>query len=148
MARFGRKTRLALPGGNYRNEHVFRGKAALVQKECVDRLSELSAWCRRRFPDLKSAKLLLSDEHHRKWLVDSSDSEIPNSIRRAHCYVTFAATGADGAPVELPETMSVTVSLADLDVSVDALAPMLERVRHGAQRPAIEFVQRHRRLDR
>ena len=128
MARFGRKTVLSLPGGSYRGEHAYRGKDALTQKECVDRLSGLNAWCRSRFPDLKSAKFLLSDEHHSKWLVNSNDSEVLSSIQRALCYVTFTAVGADGAPVELSETLSVKGSLADLDVSVDALAPMLERL--------------------
>ena len=130
MARFGLKTALALPGGSYRGEHVFRGKAAIEQKDCVDRLAELSAWCRLTYPGLQSAKFLLSDEHHSKWLSNSHGSEVLNSIQRALCYVTFTALGDDGTPVELSETLSTKGSLADLDVALATLAPLFDRL-HG-----------------
>ncbi|MEO5672949.1 MAG: TldD/PmbA family protein [Ramlibacter sp.] len=130
MARFGVKDTRELPGGSYRGEHVFRGQAALGQKECVDRLAELHAWCKQRYPDLKSTKFLLSDEHHSKWLSTSNGSEVLNSIQRALCYVTFTTLSAEGAPVELFESMSCKGSLADLDLSPESLAPMLDAL-HG-----------------
>jgi TldD protein len=133
MARFGPRPSLALAGGSYRGEHVFRGKGGFAQKDCMERLSALHAWCRGHYPDLKSTKFLLSDEHHSKWLRNSGDSEVLNSIQRALCYITFTAIGADGAPVELSEQLSTKGSLADLDLSVEALAPALERLHDHLQ---------------
>jgi TldD protein len=139
MAKFGPRTPVALPGGSCRGEHVYRGKAALSQKDCVDRLAELQAWCRTRYPDLKSTRFLLSDEHHSKWFANDRGSEVLNSIQRALCYVTFTIDGADGAPVELYEPLSCKGSLADLDLSLAALTPVLDEL-HGhlrAKRAAV-----------
>jgi TldD protein len=126
MARFGPRGARSLPGGSYRGEHVFRGRAALSQRECVDRLSQLHAWCRQRYPDLISTKFLLSDEHHTKHVTSSNGSDAVSSIQRALCYVTFTARGDDGAPVELSDHLSGKGSLADLDLSPEALAPALD----------------------
>lgn len=128
MHRFGRKDPLALPEGTYRGEHEFKGRPAIGQDECVQRMAELSAWCRQRYPDLRSTRVLFGDEHHSKWLATSTGSEVLNSIQRALCYVTFTATGADGAPVEIMHVISGKGSLADLDLSPAALERELDEV--------------------
>ncbi|MEJ6020919.1 TldD/PmbA family protein [Ramlibacter sp. PS4R-6] len=128
MGRFGRKDALTLPEGTYRGEHAFKGKAAIGQDECVARMAELSAWCKQRYPDLKSTRVLFGDEHHSKWLTTSTGSEVLNSIQRALCYVTFTAIGADGAPVEIMHVVSGKGSLADLDLSPAALERELDDV--------------------
>ncbi|HTH79721.1 MAG TPA: TldD/PmbA family protein [Ramlibacter sp.] len=139
MGRFGAKDALPLPEGTYRGEHVFKGRPAIGQDECVERMAELSAWCKKRYPDLKSARVLLSDEHHSKRLSTSTGSEVLSSIQRALAYFTFTAIGADGAPVEIMHVISGKGSLADLDLSPDALAAQLDEV-HGhlcAKREAV-----------
>ncbi|MEP7057532.1 MAG: TldD/PmbA family protein, partial [Caldimonas sp.] len=130
MARFGAKTSLDLPGGSYRGEHAFAGRAALTPKECIERLAELHAWCAARYPALKSTQFMLQDEHHSKRLATSAGSDALNSIQRAVCYVTFTAEDDRGAPVQILERISGKGSLADLDLSTDALAPLLEQM-HG-----------------
>jgi TldD protein len=126
MRRFGAKSVLALHEGTYRGEHVFAGRPAIGQDECVERMAAISAWCRQRYPDLKSMRVLFGDEHHSKRLSTSTGSEVLNSIQRALCYVTFTAVGADGAPVELMEVFSGKGSLADLDLSPEHMAPALD----------------------
>jgi TldD protein len=133
MARFGARQALPLPGGVYRGEHVFRGHPPLTQQECMDRLAALHAWCTQRYPELKSTRFLLADEHHTKAVLTSTGAEAINSIQRALCYITFAAIGDDGAPVELTETLTGKGSLADLSLSVDALAPALDRLHEHVQ---------------
>ena len=133
MARFGARAAFDLPGGSYRGEHVFDGRRPLTQKECVERLAELHAWCAKRYPALKSTQFMLQDEHHSKWLSTSHGSEVLNSIQRAACYITLTAEGADGAPVEMLERVSGKGSLADLDLSIDALAPLLDRIHEQLQ---------------
>jgi TldD protein len=130
MARFGAKDTRPLPGGTYRGEHVFRGRAPIGQKECVERMAALHAWCKQRFPELISTRFLLQDEHHTKWVSTSTGSEVMNSIQRAACGVFLTAMGDNGAPVELYEPLSTKGSLADLDLSVEALAPWLDEL-HG-----------------
>jgi len=130
MARFGAKDTRALPGGTYRGEHVFRGRPAIGQQECVERMAAIHAWCKQRYPDLVSTRILLQDEHHSKWVATSTGSEVLNSIQRAACAVTFTAIGDTGTPVELYEPISAKGSLADLDLSVEALAPWLDQL-HG-----------------
>jgi TldD protein len=126
MASFGARASFALPDAGHRGRHAFRGKPALSQKECVERLAELHAWCRQRYPSLTATQLMLMDEHHSKHLVTSTAGDALNSIQRAACYVTLIAEGDDGAPVELTERFSGKGSVADLDLSVDALAPALD----------------------
>jgi len=128
MSRFGKKDTLPLPEGQYRGEHEFKGRAAIGQDECVERMAELASWCKARYPDLKSTRVLLADEHHSKRLTTSTGSDVLNSIQRALCYVTFTALGKDGAPVEIMHYISGKGSLADLDLSPDHLAPELDEL--------------------
>ncbi|HSH90928.1 MAG TPA: TldD/PmbA family protein [Ramlibacter sp.] len=139
MARFGAKDAKPLPGGSYRGEHVFTGRPALAQNEIVQRLSEIAAWCKQRYPDLKSTRIILHDEHHTKRLTTSTGSDVLNSIQRAACLVTFTAEGADGAPVELPEFFSCKGSAADLDLSFETIGPLLDRL-HTQVRDKCEAV--------
>ena len=139
MGRFGKKDALPLPEGTYRGEHVFHGRPAIGQDECVERMAQLSAWCKARYPDLKSTRVLLSDEHHSKWLSTSTGSDVLSSIQRALAYFIFTAIGADGAPVEIMHGISGKGSLADLDLSPDSLAAELDEV-HGHLRAKCEAV--------
>ncbi|HUG24186.1 TldD/PmbA family protein [Piscinibacter sp.] len=133
MARFGPRAVASLPSGSYRGRHAFGGRPPLSQKECMDRLAELHAWCQTRYPGLQSTRFMLSDEHHAKWLATSTGSEVLNSIQRALCYVTFVSEDDQGAPVEMRELLSTKGSLADLDLSVAALAPALDRMHEHLQ---------------
>jgi TldD protein len=128
MARFGAQATLAMPGGSYRGEHAFNGKTALTPAECMERLAELHAFCKQRYPALKSTKFLLADEHHSKYLATSEGGRSLASIQRAMCYIHFIADDATGAPVELYQSISDKGSLADLDLSVATLTPVLDKL--------------------
>jgi TldD protein len=133
MTRFGARPALRLPGGTYRGEHAYIGRTPLTPAECVDRMAALTGWCRTRYPALKSVQVMLQQEHHRKQLVTTDGSDVLNSIQRATCYVILVAESDDGAPVELWERLSGKGSLADLELSVEALAPRLERIHEHLQ---------------
>lgn len=133
MARFGAKSALALPGGTYRGEHPVPERAPLSQKECVDRLSALHAHCAQRYPALKSTRFMISDEYHGKWLETSTGSRVFSTIQRALCYITLMAEDEHGKPVEIFEPLSGKGSLADLDFSVQALAPRLDQLHEHLQ---------------
>ncbi len=128
MARFGPRADIALPGGSHRGEHVYQGRPAITQTECVERLQALAAWCAQRYPDLKSTRLRAEDEHHSKRVANSLGADALNSIQRAVCVVTFTATGADGAPVELTEIFSTKGSLADVDFNPAAWETRLDEL--------------------
>jgi TldD protein len=133
MARFGKKDDTQLAGGAYRGEHAFQGKPALGRKELVERMAELGAWCKQRYPDLKSTRVITSDESHGKRLVTSNGADALNSIQRASCHVVFTAVGDDGAPVELIEYDSCKGSLADLDLGVAAWEARLDELHRHLQ---------------
>lgn len=139
MARFGQRSAVALPSGGYRGEHVFRGRAPLTQAEIQERLLALNAWCRQRYPSLKSVRLFVSDEHHSKRLATSTGGDSLASIQRALCRIGFVAESASGTPVELNEIVSGKGHLGDIDWSVETLAPKLDELhRHlMAKRDAV-----------
>lgn len=128
MAHFGAKVALPVGGGAYVGEHAHAGRTPLTQKECIERLQELHAYCREHYPDVRSTKLLLADEHHSKALVTGSGGRSLSTIQRAQCYIDFLGEDEHGAPIELGETISGKGSLADLDISPEALAPRLDRL--------------------
>jgi TldD protein len=131
MSRFGADRKpFELPGGTYRGEHAFRGATPLTPAECVERLAALHAHCAQAYPGLKSTRFLLHDEHHAKRVSTSTGSDVLNTIARAQLYVTLSAVGDDGAPVELMEAISDKGQIADLDLSIDTLAPLLDAL-HG-----------------
>ena len=133
MARFGTRKAYDLPGGSYRGEHAYQGRPALSQKDGIDRLAALHAWCAQRYPGLKSTQFMLQDEYHTKRLSSSHGSEVLSSIQRAVCYMTLTAEDDAGAPVELLDRLSVKGSLADLDLSIDAMGPLLDRLHEQLQ---------------
>jgi TldD protein len=133
MARFGARQPLALPPQVHRGAHEYRGRPAWTQAECMERLAELHDWCTRRYPELESTRLLLSDEDHAKHVATDAGADATNRIQRAICYVTFSALGDDGAPVELSEHLSVKGGLADLPLSLDELAPTLDALHEHVQ---------------
>jgi TldD protein len=126
MARFGTRQSLSLPEGSYCGEHVFKGQPAIGQNECVNRLAELHAWCKWRYPRLRSTRFMLSDEHHSKWLSHSNGAKVLNSIQRAECWIFFVMEDANGVPVELMESVTSKGSVADLNISPQALAPLFD----------------------
>lgn len=139
MARFGPRRTLALPGGTYRGEHEFRGRPPWSPTEAVDYLAELHTLCARRYPELKSTRLVLGDEHHRKWLSTSRGGESLACIQRALLYVTFSVDAADGTPVELTQVVSCKGSLADLALAPEQLLPALDELQRHlmAKREAV-----------
>ncbi len=139
MARFGSRPGWALAGGSYRGEHVFHGRPAWSQTEAVDYLAALHALCSQRYPDLKSMRLMMTDEHHSKWLSTSRGGESLASIQRAVLGVNFTTQSADGSPVDLTHAVSAKGSLADLPTALDALTPQLDELhRHlMAKREAV-----------
>jgi TldD protein len=126
MARFGERKKLQLPHGQYRGEHEFKGKAPLSAGECTERLAQIDAWCRERFKDLKSTRLRVADEHHRKHVANSEGTDAVASIQRALCNVTFIAEDERGSPVDVTEFLSGKGHLGDLDWSLESLQPRLE----------------------
>lgn len=133
MSWFGPRKPLSLPGSGHQGRHVFQGKPALTQRECIERLASLHAWCRGRYPALTSTQLMLMDEHHAKNVQTSTGADALSSIQRAACYITLTAEGEDGAPVELTERISGKGSIADLDLSVEALAATIDRLHEHLQ---------------
>lgn len=135
MSRFGADRRpFDLPGGSYRGEHdIASTRAPLTPAECVERLAEMHAYCAKHYPQLRSARFVLHDEHHAKRLTTSSGADVLNTIARAVCSITLSADDATGSPVELMEVLSTKGQLADLDVSIAALAPKLDRLHEHLQ---------------
>ena len=69
MTRFGARPPLPLPEVLHRGRQQHQGRAPLTPAECNERLAELQAWCKRRYPDLRSTRFLIGDEHHAKSLA-------------------------------------------------------------------------------
>lgn len=128
MARFGKRDAQPLSGGAYRGEHRFRGKPAIGRAELAERMAELTAFCRQRYPDLKSTRVILQDEYHGKQLTTSTGADAVNTIQRAQAHIVFTAQGSDGSPVDLIEVVSAKGSLADLDLSTQGLTPKLDEL--------------------
>ena len=126
MARFGARRSLPLPGGSYRGEHQFKGRPAWSQTEAVEYLGALHAFCAQRYPGLKSARLILADEHHTKWLATSRGGDSMSSIQRGVVAVNFIAEVADGTTVELTDSVSCKGSVADLPATLEQLTPLLD----------------------
>lgn len=134
MARFGAKAPLPLAGGSHRGEHhAGSGRAPLTPAECMERLAALHAWCSTRYPGLRSSRFVLHDEHHAKRLATSAGADVLNTIARAACYVVLVAEDERGAPVEMGEVVSGKGSLADLDLSIDTMAPFIDRLHEHLQ---------------
>ena len=134
MARFGPRRALDLPASApYRGQHVFAGRAPLSASECNERLAALHAHCRQHYPGLRATRLLIGDEHHTKHLRTAAGGDSLASIQRAFCGIVLGAEDASGAPIEADLLISCKGSLADLDWSVDTLAPLLARTHEHLQ---------------
>lgn len=139
MCRFGRQPTLEMSAEAHSGEYDFNGRPPLSQKEIVDLLEELNAYCKKEYPELKSASFMMTQENHDKRLATSYGSESLQTTNRAAFYIIFAAEDQHGQPIELMETVSNRGSFADLQLSLDMLAPrMAELNRHlQAKRNAV-----------
>ncbi|MBC5765046.1 TldD/PmbA family protein [Ramlibacter albus] len=139
MARFGARDTTPLPGGAYTGRHEVTGRPGISQAEAIERLEAVTAWCRQRYPQLKSVRIMAHEEHHSKQVANSLGADALNTIGRAVWLVDMVATGKDGAPVEVREILSTRGTFADLDVTPEALAPRLDEL-HGHLRAKCEAV--------
>ena len=136
MSRFGAdKVPFDLPGGSYRGEHAYRSpRAPLTPADCVDRIAALHAWCSQALPvaqvdalrAARRAPCQAPDDEHRQRRAEHDRA-------RRRLASRWSPTTNDGAPVELYETLSGKGSLADLDLSIDALAPWLDALHEHLQ---------------
>jgi TldD protein len=133
MGGFGQRASLALRGDSHVGEHRFQGQPELTPAECNDRLQALHVFCKQRYPGLRSTRFLLAHEHHSKWLTTSRGGNSLSSIQRALCYLTFMMDADDGSPIELNHPLSWKGSVADFDLSPEALAPQLDEVHEHLQ---------------
>lgn len=128
MAGFGGRRVLALPGDAYTGRQAEHGRGELPAPQAVERLAELHAFCMKRYAGLRSTRLLATDEHHVKELAMADGGTSLARIQRAAAYVTLVAEDADGAPFELTEIISGMGTLADIDWSLEAFTPRLDRL--------------------
>ncbi|MEX0943799.1 MAG: TldD/PmbA family protein [Pseudomonadales bacterium] len=133
MGQFGHQPRLDLPQDNHRGEHGYNGRPPLSQTKCIELLESLNAYCRNKFPDIKSASFMLHEETHSKRFATSTGSAGLSSINRAICYLTLTMEDQHGEPIELTEPVSGKGNLADLNLSLETLTPRLEQLRQHLQ---------------
>jgi TldD protein len=128
MGRFGVKPILNFSRSSYCGEYKIQSQAKLTTIECVERMAALQDWCTRKYPKLKSTRLLLADEHHSKWLVTSEGGRTLSEIQRAMCVINFIIENDQGEYIDVYENISGKGSLASLDLSMTNLAPILDRL--------------------
>lgn len=133
MARFGARPPLPLPAVHHVGRQQHQGRSPLTPAECNERLAELHAWCKQRYPGLRSTRFLIGDEHHAKVLTTSLGGDSLARIDRAACVFTLVGEDASGAPIEVDEWLSGRGTLADVDWSLDTLAPLLDRAHEHLQ---------------
>ncbi|MBK8526368.1 MAG: TldD/PmbA family protein [Rubrivivax sp.] len=133
MVGFGTRTTLNLPGAHYRGDQPAQGRPALSAADCGERMAALHAHCMARYPGLRSTRVMITDEHHIKQLQTEGGGQALARIQRAAVYVVLVGQDDQGAPIELAEIISGLGSLADLDWSVPALAPALDRLHDHLQ---------------
>ncbi len=139
MCRFGDQPKLEMPLESHVGEYGYNGRPPMAQKECIEIMEALNAHIQSKFPDLKAASLLLHQENHEKRFATSNGSDGLSTINRAACYIIFTAEDQHGRPVELHEIVSGRGSLAELDLSLEAMEPRLDELyRHiQAKRVAV-----------
>lgn len=133
MARFGARPALALPEARHVGRHAYPSRVPLTPGECNERLAALQAHCKRHYPGLRSTRLVIGEEHHAKLLRTEAGGDSLASIQRAACVFTLVGEDADGAPIEVDEYVTGKGNLADLDWSLDVVAPMLDRAHEHLQ---------------
>ena len=139
MCRFGDQPNLEIPNEAHIGEYGYNGRPPMSQKETVEILESLNAYCNEQYPELKSASFMMAQEDHEKRFVTSNGSEGLSTINRAAFYIIFSAEDKNGRPVELLEAISGRGNLADLTLSMDSLAPTMDELyRHlQAKRNAV-----------
>ena len=133
MCRFGDQPRIEMPTEFHVGEYGYNGRPPMSQKETMDLLAELNGYCKKEFPQLKSASFILAQENHEKRIANSFGSQGLSTINRAAFYILFSAEDKNGRPVELMEAVSGRGNLADLDLSVESLAPRLQELHQHLQ---------------
>lgn len=128
MSCFGQRDGSALSAGSYRGEHAFAGAAVLAPRDNLERLNRLHAYCRERFSSIGSVRLIAMEESHRKRIVTSTGSDALSMVRRAMFFVVLATTDEHGSPIEMFDTVGARGGFADLDLSPERMAPVLETV--------------------
>ena len=133
MCGFGEKPKLDLPLGQYVGEHDYNGKPPMPSQEAIELLQDLDAFCKREFPDTKSATFFLQQERHAKQYATSNGSEGLNSINRAACYLTLTGEDQHGKPIEVVHYISNKGNLADLDLTLPKLETELRTLHDHLQ---------------
>ena len=130
MCRFGEKPELDLGSEAYQGEQGYTEHPSLSQRESVELMEAVDAHCKERYPALKSTTFVLHEESHKKGFGTTNGGSGLNTIDRAACYILMTAEDKDGKPVELMEIVSGKGNLADLDLSLEKLEPVLDAL-HG-----------------
>ena len=133
MAGFGPRAALVLPGAHHVGEQKRAGGAPMSAAQVTGRMAELHAWCMARYPSLKSTRVIVTDEDHTKQLHTEGGSRALARIQRAAAYVVMVGEDINGEPIELMEIVSGIGGLADIDWSVQALAPRLDTLHSHLQ---------------
>lgn len=130
MRGFGPRGSLPLPGEHHRGEQARRGRRPLTPAELTERMAALHAHCMAAYPGLRSTRVMVTDEEHVKQLRTEAGADAVARIQRAAAYVVMVGEDDQGDPIELIEVVSGPGSLADIDWTVEALTPALDRM-HG-----------------
>ena len=133
MVGFGTRTTLNLPGAHYRGDQPAQGRPALSAADCGERMAALHAHCMARYPGLRSTRVMITDEHHIKQLQTEGGGQALARIQRAAVYVGGGGLDHLGAPIAVAYIFWGVGCLADLDWSVPALAPALDRLHDHLQ---------------
>lgn len=128
MSRFRKQPRLDMPLGSHVGEYGFNGRPPLSAKEKVEIMEAANAYAKRKYPGLKSASFMFSQEDHQKRLATSNGSQGLSSINRAAFYMVLTAEDQHGRPVELMEAMSDKGSLADLELTPQKIERALDEL--------------------
>ncbi len=128
MGRFGEKPSLELAGNAYQGTQAQTTTPTLTQAESIELMEAVDAHCKSKYKSLKSATVVLHEESHRKGFDISNGGSGQNTINRAACYILMTAEDNDGQPIELMEAISGKGNLADLNLSIDRLEPVLDQL--------------------
>jgi TldD protein len=133
MCRFGDKPQLELAGNAYQGEQGGVDHPTMSQQESIELMRAVDAHCKERYPGLKSTTVVLHEESHRKGFGTTNGGSGLNTIDRAACYISMTAEDRHGKPVELMELISDKGNLADLDLSMARLEPLLDKLHRHLQ---------------
>lgn len=128
MGRFGEKPPLELAGDAYQGEQGLPTTPTLSQAESVELMEAVNAHCKNHYPELKSATVVLHEESHLKRFDTSNGGKGLNTINRAACYIQMIAEDSNGQPIELMEAISGKGNLANLNLTMNHLEPVLEQL--------------------